>query len=141
MVRASLPVRTLIVALLAGAPLATAQTDSGPDANAAASGRGTFRTYCATCHGAAARGDGPLAEHLKVKPANLTEIAKRQGGQYPFDLVVQIIDGRKQVKGHGGGDMPVWGDAFRVTESGHTEEEVQKRIRNLAHFLWSIQAP
>ena len=35
--------------------------------------------------------------------------------------------------------MPVWGDAFQVTETGHTEEEVQKRIRGLAHFLWSIQ--
>lgn len=131
--------RLLIVAALVVAPLAAGQTATGPDANLAASGRGTFRTYCATCHGSTARGDGELAQHLKVKPANLTEIAKRRGGEFPLDAVVQIIDGRQKVKGHGGGEMPVWGDAFKVTESGHTEEEVQQRIRNLAHFLWSIQ--
>jgi mono/diheme cytochrome c family protein len=131
--------RTLIVALLVSASAAAAQTPTVPDAAAAASGRFMFRVYCATCHGVEARGDGDLASELKVKPANLTEIAKRNGGQFPFDQVVQIIDGRRKVKGHGGGDMPVWGDAFQVTEAGHTEEEVQKRIRGLAHFLWSIQ--
>jgi mono/diheme cytochrome c family protein len=134
-----LPARILIAAILAGTPLVAVQTGTGPDATAALRGGGTFRSYCATCHGVAAHGDGPLAADLKVRPANLTEIAKRHGGEFPLDLVVQIIDGRQKVKGHGGGDMPVWGDAFRVTEGGHTEEEVQTRIRNLAHFLWSIQ--
>ena len=134
-------IRLLLVTAFSVAALAAGQTPSGPDANLAASGRGTFRTYCATCHGTAARGDGDLAQHLKVKPANLTEIAKRRGGAYPFDAVVQIIDGRQKVRGHGGGEMPVWGDAFKVTEAGHSEEEVQQRIRNLAHFLWSIQEP
>jgi mono/diheme cytochrome c family protein len=129
----------LLVALLASASATAAQTPSAPDPAAASGGRFMFRVYCTTCHGAEARGDGDLASQLKVKPANLTEIAKRNGGEFPFDLVVQIIDGRRKVKGHGGGDMPVWGDAFHVTEAGHTEEEVQKRINSLAHFLWSIQ--
>jgi mono/diheme cytochrome c family protein len=143
MLPGTLPVQALILAVLAGSPLVAAQSSSAtPDPQAASNGRGTFRTYCATCHGLEARGDGQLAEHLKVKPANLTEITKRnEGGEFPFDLVVQIIDGRQKVKGHGGGEMPVWGDAFRVTESGHTEEQVQARIGNLAHFLWSIQRP
>ena len=135
----NIPVRILIVALLASASAAAAQTPAAPDTAAASGGRVMFRVYCATCHGVEARGDGELASELKVRPANLTEIAKRNGGEFPFDLVVQIIDGRRKVKGHGGGDMPVWGDAFQVTEAGHTEEEAQKRIRGLAHFLWSIQ--
>jgi mono/diheme cytochrome c family protein len=124
--------------LLAFAPL-PAQDPPGPDPGAVIGGKGAFRSYCGACHGASARGDGPLAADLKVRPANLTEIAKRNGGEFPFEQVVRTIDGRQRVRGHGGGDMPVWGDAFRVSEGGHTEEEVQQRIRNLAHFLWSIQ--
>ena len=83
-----------------------------------------FRTYCATCHGTSARGDGPLASSMARKPANLTEIAKRNGGQFPSELVFKIIDGRQSVKGHGGPDMPVWGDAFaKSREAGDADRE------------------
>ena len=141
MLRKRIEAPILAAVLLAGAPLVAVQAPATPDPAAASSGGGTFRAYCAMCHGTEARGDGPLAQELKVKPANLTEITKRRGGEFPFELVIQIIDGRQKVRGHGGGEMPVWGEAFLVTESGHTEEDAQKRIRNLAHFLWSIQRP
>ena len=62
-------------------------------------------TYCAVCHGVAARGDGPLADQLRVRPPDLTLIAKRSGGRFDDETVRRIIDGRKPVKGHGGPDM------------------------------------
>ncbi len=65
-----------------------------------------FRTYCTACHGASARGNGPLASSMTRKPADLTEIANRNGGSYPSDLVFRVIDGRKPVRGHGGANMP-----------------------------------
>jgi mono/diheme cytochrome c family protein len=37
------------------------------------SGGAIFATNCAVCHGAEGRGDGPSAESLETKPADLTE--------------------------------------------------------------------
>ena len=100
-----------------------------------------YRTYCATCHGTAAKGDGPLASSMRRKPADLTEIAKRNGGEYPPELVFRTIDGRKPVRGHGGPDMPVWGDAFeRARDGGGDTERVRKMIQSLVDYLESIQA-
>lgn len=105
--------------------------------NAGASGSATFALYCATCHGSSAKGDGPLASSMTRKPANLTEIAKRNGGTFPSDLVARTIDGRNLPKGHGGGEMPVWGPAFaRSTADANSTEE---RIRRLVAYLESIQ--
>jgi mono/diheme cytochrome c family protein len=106
------------------------------DVGAAAAGEQSYRTYCAACHGKTAKGDGPLAKDLKVPPANLTQIAKRHNGEYPFDMVVQTIDGRKPVPGHGTQEMPAWGQAFRTTDN---EAQAMERMKQLAHFLWSVQ--
>jgi len=108
---------------------------------AVVSGSYTFRTYCASCHGIDARGDGPLAESLRFRPPDLTRIAKRNGGEFPADKVVQIVDGRKPVKGHGGTDMPVWGDAFRNSDTGYDEASVKARIRSVVDYLKTIQVP
>lgn len=99
-----------------------------------------FRTYCATCHGPTARGDGPLASSMARKPADLTEIAKRNGGQFPPELVFRTIDGRKPIRGHGGPDMPVWGDAFTRSRDGGDPDRVRTMIQSLVDYIESIQA-
>jgi hypothetical protein len=54
-------------------------------------------------------------------------------------MVARIIDGRKPMAGHGGGDMPVWGDAFeRATEGS---EAVPAKIAALVEYLESLQKP
>ena len=102
-------------------------------------GAEVYRTYCAVCHGPAARGDGPLASSMSRKPANLTEIAKRNGGQFPSELVFRTIDGRQPIRGHGGPDMPVWGDAFAKSREAGDAERVKTVIQSLVDFLASIQ--
>lgn len=99
-----------------------------------------FRTYCAACHGTSARGDGPLAGSMARRPADLTEIAKRNGGLYPSELVFRTIDGKKPVRGHGGPDMPVWGDAFARARDGGDEAKVKSMIQSLVDYLESVQA-
>lgn len=111
-----------------------------PAAKQSVIGADLFRTYCASCHGTAARGDGPLASAMIRKPADLTEIAKRNGGLFPSELVFRTIDGRKPIRGHGGPDMPVWGDAFARSRFGGDEESVRRTIQHLVDFLESIQA-
>jgi hypothetical protein len=80
-----------------------------------------------------------LASSLRRRPANLTEIAKRNNGAFPAEMVHRIIDGRQPVRGHGGPDMPVWGDAFLRTTDGGTEEGVKLKIQSLVAFLESVQ--
>ena len=102
-------------------------------------GSSTYRTYCASCHGETARGDGPLAASLRRRPANLTEIAKRNGGVFPRTLVFTVIDGRQKVAGHGGPDMPVWGDAFRRSVEVSDDAAVASRIQSLVDYLELLQ--
>jgi mono/diheme cytochrome c family protein len=103
-------------------------------------GGDVFRTYCAACHGTSARGDGPLADSMRRRPADLTEIAQRNGGTFPSGVVYRTIDGRQPLRGHGGPDMPVWGDAFKRSVETTTEEGVRNKIESLVLYLESIQA-
>ncbi len=43
------------------------------EASSIAEGARLYQHHCVACHGANARGDGPLAARLKPRPANLTE--------------------------------------------------------------------
>ncbi len=98
-----------------------------------------FRTYCATCHGRSGRGDGLLASSMQRKPADLTEIAKRNGGEYPSEIVFRTIDGKTPVRGHGGPGMPVWGDAFARSHDGGDATTVKERIDSLVDFIRTLQ--
>ena len=104
------------------------------------SGKELFRVYCTACHGASGRGDGPLAANMKRPPPDLTRFAIRNGGGiFSTTLITRIIDGRTKVPGHGGPDMPVWGDAFKASRSGFSEESVKERIDRLAEYIHEIQ--
>ena len=102
-----------------------------------ASGKEMFMSYCASCHGKDGRGDGPAAGALKQAPADLTMLAKRNGGKYPSDKVTSILRGQTKLVAHGQ-DMPVWGPVFWKISQGH-EEQVQMRVSNLNRYLESIQ--
>ena len=52
-----------------------------------------FAGYCAACHGASAKGDGPAGEGLATRPADLTQIAARNGGVFPGTEVMAKIYG------------------------------------------------
>src|SRR5271166_1077281 len=103
-----------------------------------ASGKEMFMSYCASCHGKDAKGDGPAARALKQAPADLTALAKQNGGKYPSDRVTSILRGQTKLVAHGDQDMPVWGPVFWKMSQGH-EEQVQMRVANLNRYLESIQ--
>jgi mono/diheme cytochrome c family protein len=99
----------LVVMTLAGTEIVAGQATS----TAAMSGRDLFYNNCAACHGVGAKGDGPMGAVLTIRPADLTILAKKTAGKFPAAQIYQMIDGRDPaVKGHGGPDMPVWGDVF-----------------------------
>lgn len=100
-------------------------------------GRDSFELYCAPCHGADARGKGPVAPALKTAPPDLTQLARRNGGAFPADRVRAFVTGTgRTLPSHGPAEMPVWGPTFRMFEA---DVRVQERIKNLVEYLASRQ--
>jgi mono/diheme cytochrome c family protein len=109
-----------------------------PSTGTADEGRELFVTYCASCHGTTARGNGPVADSLRRQPPDLTTFTARNGGMFPSERVSRIIDGR-DVASHGDREMPIWGDAFRETRGGTAPEAIKRRIDAIVRYLASIQ--
>jgi len=98
-------------------------------------GKTEYRSSCAPCHGLDGKGDGPVAKDLKVPPADLTVLAKNDGGVFPHDHVLQVIDGRIPVAGHGSHEMPAWGYRFGPPQAFRYKE----RILAVVDYLRSLQ--
>jgi mono/diheme cytochrome c family protein len=78
----------------------------------APSGAEDFATFCAACHGAGGKGDGPAAAGLERKPADLTGLSARNGGAFPGTRVMAKIWGYTGVNPGdtaGGSPMPEFG--------------------------------
>jgi mono/diheme cytochrome c family protein len=106
-------------------------------------GKELYGRFCASCHGAQGRGDGPVAPAFKIEVPDLTLIARRAGGVFPKDRVVRIIDGRHIIAAHGSRTMPVWGEDFGRAELGTPNAERATRILidRIADYLEQLQKP
>ena len=98
-----------------------------------------YVTYCQSCHGTNAKGDGPVAPLLKVATPDLTTMIARYG-EYPEELVASTIDGRADIEAHGTREMPVWGNLWNDPDNPLTEETMASEIQKLVTFIRSIQA-
>ncbi|MCP3964141.1 MAG: cytochrome c [bacterium] len=137
---ASISVLVLAVVLTTDTPAARAQdVDDERVMERIGRGRASYRVYCRSCHGNQARGDGIVADVLKIPPSDLTRISARREGEFPFEEIRELIDGRKDVQGHGNRDMPIWGDAFKVATDTQDDAVVAEKITQLVYFLRSIQ--
>ena len=52
-----------------------------------------FAAFCSGCHSPAAKGNGPMASSLAHKPADLTGLSRRNGGEFPKLRVMAKIWG------------------------------------------------
>ena len=75
-------------------------------------GRQEFENSCALCHGKDGKGTGAINDLLKKAPTDLTTLAKKNNGVFPFERVYAMIDGRETIKAHGDRDMPAWGNRY-----------------------------
>lgn len=105
-----------------------------------------FQKSCAACHGLDAKGNGPFLDFLKQAPADLTLIAKRNGGKFPFQKIYSIIEDPAGNRAHGSQDMPVWGERFSleaIEKYGPYDTQhpglVEARILKLVFYLATIQ--
>src|SRR5574341_2266508 len=131
---------------LAALPLA-ASTAHGLNQADVDGGQRYYKQYCASCHGADAKGNGPMAAALQKPPTDLTQLAKKNGGNFPYGEVHDILEGQAGIAAHGSNDMPAWGD--EAFTSGELSREVggaasiyarRGRAMMLLEYLRSIQA-
>ena len=119
-------------------------------------GRTEFLSKCAACHGADAKGAGPMASKLKRKPADWTALAKNNNDVFPTDAIAAIVDGRGAIS-HRRLEMPIWGcrqgpppgprrKAYQpkpieslLDMPCDPEEVIKKRIRAVVEYLGQIQ--
>lgn len=135
-----------LVVLLAAAMLAVATTSAGAaphDDDTFPSGQHIFQDHCATCHGTEGTGNGPMAEVLKIPPADLTKISVRAGGTFPAARVVEIIRYGGNMAAHGTAVMPVWGKVFSEEGGGGKGGGAFSRraVVELKRYLETIQKP
>ena len=100
-------------------------------------GQALFDHYCAVCHGKDAKGSGPAADALKKAPADLTQITRKSGGNFPEVHVMRVIKGDDVVGAHGSRDMPIWGELF---SSLNGRESSELRVNALMRYLETVQA-
>jgi len=104
-----------------------------------ASGKAMYQEYCAACHGKNADGQGPAAPAFKVEPSDLTALARRNGGKFPYDHFYAVLQFGTATLAHGSKDMPVWAPLFSSLDRDR-EAVVDQRLHNLASYVASRQA-
>jgi mono/diheme cytochrome c family protein len=116
-------------------------------------GKSEYYSSCAACHGADAKGNGPVSKEMKTQPTDLTILAKKNNGVFPVNKLHQIIDGRELLASHGTREMPIWGyrfvppqhfalkkaDDYVYLPPGSPEATVQGRILAVIDYLNRIQ--
>jgi len=105
-------------------------------------GAALYERHCSVCHGLEARGDGPLAPALMIKPPSLRDLAKRHDG-FPLERVVMRLDGRDPLVSHGS-PMPVYGPFFEGDDTALKTASGQPiltsgPIADLVTYLQDIQ--
>jgi len=102
-----------------------------------------YLKYCSSCHGTSGVGDGPLAALLELKPADLTQYSKANGGIFPFHSVLTAIDGRLTVRAHGDSGMPVWGRVLAPEPGASMRDRLAAygRLFLITFYVESLQEP
>jgi mono/diheme cytochrome c family protein len=124
----------VLAVLVAGVPVRAGEPSVDP-------ARAMYLRYCGACHGPAGKGDGIAGTFITPKPADLTQLAVKNGGTFPFQAVMAYIDGTQDVRAHGDPTMPVWGETFRAEAAWDMGRrvEVQGKLMLITDYVRSIQ--
>jgi mono/diheme cytochrome c family protein len=96
-----------------------------------------YRRYCASCHGADGRGNGPVASALSPRPTDLTSL------QMSEPDLMRAIDGRRTIRAHGTEQMPVWGEVFekQLAEEPFKHRTSLLKVQTIAQYVRGLQRP
>jgi len=109
-------------------------------------GKREYDSNCAVCHGVKGKGDGPYAGIVNTRIPDVTTLAKRNNGVFPFARIYETIDGTQMLKAHGTRDMPIWGNDYKVKGAEYymevpydPEMYVRARILALTEYVYRLQ--
>ena len=128
----------ILLLLISFSAAQTSSKKAATQGKAMPSGRTLFMQHCASCHGDDAKGAGPAALALKKQPPDLTALAKRNHGKFPYDEVRKAIDGDVEVPAHGSREMPTWGPLFLALTDLNTRE-AERLTTTLTDYIKSLQ--
>ena len=112
----------LVVVLAFGVALFVPEMAGSADP---AKGEATYKQFCASCHGPAGKGDGPMGARMNPKPNDLTN--KPYNASMKDDYLAKII--LKGGKAVGKSPlMPKWGDTLKGSDAA----DIIAYIRSLA---------
>ncbi len=102
-----------------------------------------FQENCAACHGADGRGAGDFGQELFNVPPDLTTLSAQNGGAFPRDYVLGVIDGFERGE-HFSAAMPEFGDGDMgptvvVEDEFGLGTPIPSRLLALGSWLESIQ--
>ena len=137
----TLAAKSLVALMALGLFLGAGPALADPEA-----GKDEYMRRCAACHGALGIGDGPVASQLINPPSNLRVLQSENGGVFPRDQIIAIIDGRDWLDAHGSRTMPIWGEIFEAIsrdslegEFANPEDLVIERIEDLVDHIETLQ--
>ena len=143
-IRRFIPLCLLLFAFAAFASIAQENPNPGPPEKSqlppsyVPSGKAMFKQYCASCHGADAKGRGPATPTLNTRVPDLTTLSKRHDGKFPHEYVQNVLRFGPGYAAHGSPEMPVWGPIFQYLEN-YDETAVRQRIKNLCDYIEALQ--
>jgi mono/diheme cytochrome c family protein len=103
------------------------------------SGAEIYKQYCAVCHGNDLKGNGPAPGPFKRSPPDLTTLARRHDGKFPYAYVSNVLRNGINTPDHASAEMPVWGTLFTTIDRSD-QAQVTLRITNLTIYVESRQA-
>ena len=117
----------------------TAQEERKASAENSPSGAQLYAQHCAACHGNDLKGNVPAPYPFTERSPDLTTLARRHGGKFPDEYVLDVLRNGVMIPAHGPPEMPNWGEDFRADERLN-ESQVAERITNLKNYIKSLQA-
>jgi len=102
-----------------------------------------FQNNCAACHGTDAKGMGDFGQQLFTMPPDLTVLAADNGGVFPRDYVLGVIDGFHRDPAFSAA-MPEFGASgmgptVLVADDNGEATPIPARLLALGNWLESIQ--
>lgn len=134
--RPAIPAALLVAALLAGC---TESDTRAPDSIAA--GASDYAQLCVACHGPQGRGNGPAAAGMTPPVADLSLMARKNGGSFPWLRAMEQIDGHTM--GASESHMPAYdelrGGPTVMFDAGDGTRPTPARLVGILRYLQTLQ--
>ena len=78
---------------------------------------------------------------LKLKPADLSQLQKKNKGVFPLEKVIATIEGKTRIDAHGESKMPVWGEIFEKEATAQKDPAATSaaKVKVIAEYVSTIQ--